>query len=60
MLGDRVKVEHVWIEGDRILVEMITHAASDPLCCPTEAVTQTYALEGDQLQLISTTTRSNP
>ena len=30
-------------------VDMITHWPHDPMCCPTQRVVKTYALEGDQL-----------
>lgn len=60
MLGDRVKVEGVAIEDNLILVDMVTHAAEDPLCCPTEAVVLAYALDGTELRLVSTTPQSSP
>jgi heat shock protein HslJ len=28
---------------------MISHGPEDPMCCPTQRVVQTYALEGDRL-----------
>jgi hypothetical protein len=60
MLGDRVKVERVAIDDNLILVDLITHGPNDPLCCPTQAVVQAYALEGTQLLLVSTTPQSSP
>jgi hypothetical protein len=60
LLGDRVEVERVTIEGNRVLVDLITHSPDDPLCCPTQAVTQSYSLEGTELRLVSTTPRAAP
>ena len=60
MLGDRVKVEGVAIEDNLIFVDLITHAADDPLCCPTEAVVEAYALDGTELRLVSTTPKTGP
>lgn len=60
LLGDRVKVERVAIEDNRILVDLITHAPDDPLCCPTQAVRQAFALDGTQLRLVSTTPHGPP
>ena len=31
------------------MVEMITHGPDDPMCCPTQRVVKSYALQGDQL-----------
>lgn len=60
VLGDRVKVEGLAIEDNLIRVNLVMHATDDPLCCPTQAVTQSYALEGDQLRLVSTAPQNNP
>lgn len=48
-LGDRAQIQSLAIVGDEILVDMITHGPEDPMCCPTQHVVETYALEGDQL-----------
>jgi len=60
MLGDRIVVEQVTISDNLIRVDMIAHGPDDPLCCPTQPVTQAYALEGRELRLVSTTPRSAP
>jgi heat shock protein HslJ len=52
-LGDRVQIESLSIVAGQVVVEMITHGPDDPMCCPTQQVVQTYALQGDQLDLIS-------
>jgi hypothetical protein len=49
MLGDRVQIQSFGIEGDEIVVEMITQGPDDPMCCPTQQVRQAYQLQGDQL-----------
>jgi heat shock protein HslJ len=49
LLGDRVQINSVAIENNQIVVDMISHGPDDPLCCPTQAVVQTYELQGDQL-----------
>jgi len=64
LLGDRVQIESLAtvspvgsnhrVEGGQILLEMITHGPSDPMCCPTQQVVQTYALRGDELVQTST------
>lgn len=54
MLGDRVQVNSVAFQDGQIVVDMITQGPDDPMCCPTQQVLQTYALEGDSLTLVST------
>ena len=48
-LGDRVQINSLAIEDNQIVVDMITHGPDDPMCCPTQQVVQTYALQGEEL-----------
>jgi heat shock protein HslJ len=48
-LGDRAQINSVAVENNEIVVDMVTHGPDDPMCCPSQQVVQTYALEGDQL-----------
>jgi hypothetical protein len=50
-LGDRVKVQSLAVEEGRVVIDLVTHGPSDPMCCPTLRVVQTYELQGDQLVL---------
>jgi len=52
-LGDRVQINSLTIKDDQIAVDMVTHGPDDPLCCPTQQVVQTYALQGEELVLTS-------
>lgn len=52
LLGDRIQVQSVTIEDGLILVKMKTHAAGDPMCCPTVEATQTYRLTEGALELV--------
>jgi heat shock protein HslJ len=54
-LGDRVQINSLSIEDGQVVVDMVTHGQDDPMCCPTKQVSQTYALEGDQLVKTSET-----
>jgi hypothetical protein len=53
LLGDRVQINSLSIENGQIVVDMVTHAQDDPMCCPTKHVVQTYELQGDELVQIS-------
>jgi heat shock protein HslJ len=48
-LGDRVQINSLAIEDNQIVVDMITHGPDDPMCCPTQQVVQSYALQGEEL-----------
>ena len=48
-LGDRLKVEDLDIRSGQIVVKMVTHKRTDPMCCPSLKVEQKYALQGDAL-----------
>ena len=48
-LGDRLKVEQVAIEGGDILLALIVHGPSDPMCCPSVPAERRYRLSGDEL-----------
>jgi heat shock protein HslJ len=48
-LGDRVIINSIAIEDNEIVVDMVTQGPNDPMCCPTEQVIETFALQGDQL-----------
>jgi hypothetical protein len=51
-LGDRVSPQTLAITEGQIVMEIVTHADSDPLCCPSLMRRSIYALQG-QLTLIS-------
>ena len=48
-LGDRVQINAVTVEASQIVVDMVQAGPDDPLCCPTQQVINTYALQGEQL-----------
>jgi uncharacterized membrane protein len=48
-LGDRVKVEDISIRTGQIVIRMVTHQRTDPMCCPSLEVEQKYMLQGDAL-----------
>jgi heat shock protein HslJ len=55
-LGDRVQVNSVDITAEGVIVvDMVTHSESDPLCCPTQHVINTYSLQDGALVETSST-----
>ncbi len=53
-LGDRIQLNSLKLENGHVLVDMVKQGPNDPMCCPTLHVLQTYALQGTQLNLVST------
>jgi heat shock protein HslJ len=49
VLGDRVRVNSVVIDGDVIVLSVTTHAPQDPQCCPTQDVQQRFAVRDGHL-----------
>jgi hypothetical protein len=50
-LGDRIKLNALTIKRREIFVDMVTHAPSDPMCCPTERVLRIYTFDGKAIRL---------
>jgi len=48
-LGDRVGIKQMSIQGNEIIVNMVTHGPDDPSCCPTLQSSATYRLAGSTL-----------
>ncbi|HXG30087.1 MAG TPA: hypothetical protein VNK81_00445 [Thermodesulfobacteriota bacterium] len=48
-LGDRIKIDSVSVEAQRVIVNVITHDADDPTCCPTLKIAKVYHLENGTL-----------
>jgi hypothetical protein len=49
LLGDRVEIKSVAIDGGEIAIDMVTQGPNDPFCCPSLEVTLRYRLEGERL-----------
>lgn len=48
-LGDRARIDGLSIDAGEIVIDAVTHSPDDPMCCPTQRVEQTYAVQGDEL-----------
>lgn len=49
LLGDREQVRSLTIDGGRLVVDLLSHAADDPACCPSLATIRTFRLDDGQL-----------
>jgi hypothetical protein len=48
-LGDRVRIDGVAVKDGTVTVTMVVQGANDPMCCPTQAATRTFSLQGQEL-----------
>lgn len=48
-LGDRVPVNSVAVQGERVVVKLLTHGDTDPMCCPTKKTTLKLRFDGKRL-----------
>jgi hypothetical protein len=53
-LGDRTKIEKLWIENGQVMLDVIRHGPDDPMCCPTEAATLVYVVQNGNLVEVAT------
>jgi heat shock protein HslJ len=49
MIGDRIPVKSLVIQGGQVIAELIAPGPGDPACCPTWNTRKVYILENDRL-----------
>jgi heat shock protein HslJ len=49
MIGDRIQVKSLSVDGSQIIADLVAHGANEPLCCPSWNVRKVYALEANTL-----------
>lgn len=49
LLGDRVSINWVEIDNNEIVLDLVTQGPDEPMCCGTQRMVVSYALEDDQL-----------
>lgn len=54
LLGDRVNLTTLSVQDGKVVVGMTTQGPNEPMCCGTERVLNTYALNGAKLDQAST------
>jgi len=52
-LGDRVQVQTLAIQDEQIQMNSLGFGPDDPMCCPSQQVTQTYQFENGDLKLLN-------
>ena len=52
-VGDRVRLQNLWLQQGRIIMDVVEAGPGDAACCPTQLARKTYAMEDGALQQVS-------
>lgn len=56
-VGDRVKLQSLWLERGKVLMDVVEAGPGDAACCPTQVARKTFALEDGSLKQLSSEVR---
>jgi len=56
-VGDRTKLQSLWVERGKVIMDVIEAGPDDPACCPTQVARKTFAMEGGALKQLSSEVR---
>jgi heat shock protein HslJ len=56
-VGDRVKLQNLWIERGKVIMDVIEAGPNDAACCPTQVSRKTYGYDGGAFKQISSEVR---
>ncbi len=56
-VGDRARLQSVWLERGRIVMDVVEPGPQEPACCGTQVARKTFALEGGVLKQLSSEVR---
>lgn len=49
-VGDRTKLQNLWLQGGKVVMDVVEAGPSDAACCPTQVARKTYVLDGGVLK----------
>jgi heat shock protein HslJ len=50
LVGDRTKLQNLWLQGGKVVMDVVEAGPSDAACCPTQLARKTYVLDGGVLK----------
>jgi len=56
-VGDRTRLQSMWLERGKVIMDVIEAGPDDAACCPTQVARKTFALEGGALKQLSSEVR---
>jgi hypothetical protein len=48
-LGDSIKIEDIYIEDQKVYIDMLIHGQEDPMCCPSKKASRAYLIKDHEL-----------
>jgi heat shock protein HslJ/predicted small lipoprotein YifL len=57
LVGDRTRVQSVWLEQGKVIMDAVEIGSNDAACCPTQVARKTFGLEGGALKQLSSEIR---
>lgn len=49
-VGDRTKLQNLWVQGGKVVMDVVEAGPSDAACCPTQLARKTFAFDGGALK----------
>ena len=56
-VGDRVRLQSLWLERGKVIMDVIEAGPEDAACCPTQVARKTYGIEGGAFKQLSSEVR---
>lgn len=56
-VGDRVRLQSLWLERGKVIMDVIEPGPNDAACCPTQVARKTFGFEGDAFKQVSSEVR---
>lgn len=56
-VGDRTRLQSLWLERGKVLMDVIEIGPNDAACCPTQVARKTYGFEGGEFKQLSSEVR---
>ena len=56
-VGDRTRVQSVWLEQGKVIMDAVEIGPDDAACCPTQVARKTFGMEGGALKQLSSEVR---
>ncbi len=56
-VGDRVRLQSLWLERGKVVMDVIEAGPNDPACCPTQVTRKTFGMDGGAFKQLSSEVR---
>ena len=56
-VGDRVRLQNLWLERGKVVMDVIEAGPNDPACCPTQVTRKTFGMDGGAFKQLSSEVR---